>query len=111
MSSIDIHTLLGKGSRFEGRLVFDGAVRIEGELRGEVRSEDTLIVAEGAELHAEIEVGTFIMRGGLLVGNVRARGAIELFAPARVVGNLHAPTITIEKGVEVEGLCKMGPLE
>ena len=108
MSSTEITTLIGAGSRFDGRLVFEGVVRIEGELHGEVRSDDTLVVAEGAEVHAEIEVGACIVQGGTIVGNVRAQRSIELHGNARVVGNLRAPQITIEKSVSFEGQCQLG---
>lgn len=108
MSSTEITTLIGPGSRFEGRLVFEGVVRVEGELRGEVKSDDTLVVAEGAQVHAEIEVGTCIVQGGAVFGNIRAHRAIEVRAPAQVVGNLQAPQISIEKGVQFEGQCQLG---
>src|SRR5690606_41819659 len=32
----EINTLLGRGSEFEGKLTFEGTVRIDGTLRGEV---------------------------------------------------------------------------
>lgn len=108
MSSTEITTLLGPGSRFEGRLVFEGVVRIEGELRGEVKSDDVLVVAEGGAVHADVEVGTCIVQGGAVFGNIRAHKAIEIRAPSQVVGNLQAPQISIEKGVQFEGQCQIG---
>jgi cytoskeletal protein CcmA (bactofilin family) len=107
----EVTTLIGAGTRFEGKLTFDGCVRIDGVFSGEIRSEDTLVIGEGAEVHAEIEVAVLIVRGGELRGNVRARDAIELFAPCKVVGNLHAPQISIERGSSFQGQCRMEPLD
>jgi cytoskeletal protein CcmA (bactofilin family) len=107
----EITALLGQGTRFEGKLTFDGCVRIDGAFVGEIRSEDTLILGEGADVQAEIDVATVIVRGGTLHGNVRAKTAIELYAPGRVVGNLHSPQISIEKGVSFQGQCRMDPVE
>src|SRR5262245_66059465 len=39
---------LGKGSRVTGKLAFEGTVRIEGHVEGEVTAQDTLIIGETA---------------------------------------------------------------
>ena len=103
----EITALLGPGTRFEGKLDFDGRVRVDGWFRGEIRSDDTLIVGEGAEIYAEIQVATVIVKGGSIEGNIRATRSIEIHAPARVIGNLHAPSLSIGKGVEFQGTCRM----
>lgn len=107
----EITALLGRGTRFEGKLSFEGCVRIDGAFRGEIRSADTLVLGDGAEVEAEIEVATLIVRGGELQGNVRARQAIELYAPSKVVGNLHSPQIAIERGVNFQGQCRMDAVD
>ena len=102
----EINTLLGRGSHFDGKLIFEGTVRIDGKLTGEVFSEDTLVIGEGADVKAKIDVGVLIVEGNV-EGNVRAARAIELHAPARVRGNLETPSLFIDKGVIFEGNCKM----
>ena len=82
-------------------------MRIEGKVRGEIFGDDVLILGEGAEIDAEIEVGTLIVRGGTLRGNVRAAQLIEVHAPSRVFGNLSAPQLLIDKGALFEGQCTM----
>ena len=111
LAPVEITALLGRGTRFEGKLHFEGCVRIDGAFRGEVRSADTLVIGDGAVVHAEIDVATVIVRGGELHGNVRAKTAIELFAPGKVVGNLHSPQISIERGVNFQGQCRMDAVE
>lgn len=101
-----IDTLLGKGSDFEGKLTFEGAVRIEGNFKGEVFSDDVLIIGEGAYVEAEIEIGEVIIQG-TVVGNIRAKRAIELRKPGRVKGDLATPSLQIERGVIFEGRCFM----
>jgi cytoskeletal protein CcmA (bactofilin family) len=108
---VELTALLGRGTSFEGKLYFTGRLRIDGTFRGEIRSEDVLVIGEGAEVSAEIDADTVIVRGGVITGNVRARTAIELYVPARVVGNLRSPSIFIDKGVKVEGSCTMAPVE
>jgi cytoskeletal protein CcmA (bactofilin family) len=110
LPSTEITALLGRGTHFEGKLHFEGRVRIDGSFRGEIRSNDILIIGEGAEVEAEIEVAVVIVKGGTLTGNVRAAQAIELYVPARVTGNLHAPEVFLDKGVQFSGSCTMAPL-
>ncbi len=98
----EITTLLGRGATFEGKLTFDGTVRIDGRVKGEVFSDDTLVIGEGAIVEAEIEVGEIIIQG-TVVGNIKAMKSIEIHAPGRVKGDLHTPTLQIDKGVIFEG--------
>lgn len=98
----EISTLLGRGSEFEGKLTFEGTVRIDGVLKGEVFSEDVLIVGEGARVEAEIDVGAIIIQG-TVIGNIRAKRSIEVLAPGRVNGDVTTPILQIEKGVIFEG--------
>lgn len=98
----EITTLLGRGASFEGKLTFDGTVRIDGRFKGEVFSDDTLVIGEGAVVEAEIDIGEIIIQG-TVVGNVKAKRSIEIHAPGRVKGDLHTPTLQIDKGVIFEG--------
>jgi cytoskeletal protein CcmA (bactofilin family) len=107
----EINALLGRGTHFEGKLFFEGRVRIDGSFRGEIRGEDVLVIGEGAAVAGEVEVATCIVTGGEVEANIRARDAIELYAPSRVTGTLHAPAIFIDRGVKFEGSCKMAPLD
>jgi len=105
-SSGNINALLGKGSEFDGKLTFEGTVRIDGKFTGEIFSEDTLIIGEGARIKAEISV-----LYGEIVGNVKAAGMVEMHAPARLIGNIETPSMLIETGVTFEGACKMENLK
>ncbi|MEJ7734707.1 MAG: polymer-forming cytoskeletal protein [Polyangiaceae bacterium] len=107
----EINALLGRGTQFEGKLFFDGRVRIDGGFRGEIRGDDVLVIGEGALVSGEIHVATCIVTGGEVEANIRARDAIELYAPCKVTGALHAPAIFIDRGVQFDGTCKMAPLD
>jgi len=104
--SSDLNALLGRGSEFEGKLTFEGTVRIDGKFTGTIVTNDVLVVGEGAKISAEISCGSIIVHGEVQ-GNVRAKNAVELHHPARVRGNIESPSVMIEKGVVFEGQCKM----
>jgi len=98
----DIKAFLGPGSQFEGRLVFNEIVRLDGAFRGEVTSKDTLIVGDSADLQAEVTVGTLIL-SGRFKGNIKAVTRVELRAPAQVEGTIEFNgTVTMKRG-GVEG--------
>lgn len=107
----EITALLGRGTHFEGKLFFEGRIRVDGSFRGEIRGDDVLVIGDGAQVVGDIEVSTCIVTGGQVEGNIRARDAIELYAPSRVTGDLHAPAVFIDRGVVFEGSCKMAPLD
>jgi cytoskeletal protein CcmA (bactofilin family) len=98
----EITTLLGRGATFEGKLTFDGTVRIDGRFKGEVFSDDTLVIGEGAVVEAEIDIGEVIVQG-TVIGNIKATRSIEVHAPGRVKGDLTTPSLQIDKGVIFEG--------
>jgi cytoskeletal protein CcmA (bactofilin family) len=102
----EVTTLLGRGSDFEGKLSFEGTVRIDGKLTGEIFSDDVLIIGEGAEVRAEINVGSIIVEGSV-EGNINAKRSVELHTPGRVRGNIITPSLYIEKGVIFDGNCQM----
>ena len=108
-SDLELTALLGRGTRFEGKLTFDGSIRIDGAFVGEIRSQGVLVIGEGANVQADVTVTTLIVKGGALRGNVAARESIELHVPAQVIGNLRAPEISIERGVQFSGECTIEP--
>jgi cytoskeletal protein CcmA (bactofilin family) len=102
----ELNALLGKGSEFEGKLAFEGKVRIDGTFTGEISTNDLLQVGEGAKVQAEISCGTVIVEGEV-TGNIKATQAVELRRPAKVHGDITTPSLVIEKGVLFEGKSHM----
>ncbi len=102
----EVTTLLGRGSEFEGKLSFEGTVRVDGKLSGEIFTDDVLVIGEGAEVNAEINVGSIIIEG-TVHGNIHAKRSVEIHTPARVKGNITTPSLFIEKGVVFDGNCQM----
>lgn len=106
-SSGPISGLLEKGCEFEGKLTFEGTVRINGKFTGEIFSEGTLVVGEGAAIDGKVDVGSIIIHGEVR-GNIVAHDRIEMHTPAVVEGDIGAQTLVIDEGVIFEGSCSMG---
>jgi cytoskeletal protein CcmA (bactofilin family) len=102
-ASKELVALLGEGAEFDGKLVFEGRVRIDGTFRGEIVSDGTLVVGDRAVVEASIRVGSLIVLGGTVRGEVHAQRMVELHAPAKVFGNITAPELAVDRGVLFEG--------
>ena len=98
---------LYKGSRVNGQLSFQGAVRIDGSVDGEIQCQGTLTIGEGADIRAKISGRVVILRGKV-EGNVTAKERLELIAPARLIGNVDTPRLLVTEGVVFDGNCAMG---
>ncbi len=103
----EAQTLLDSDAQFEGKLTFEGKVQINGKFRGEIFSSGTLIIGEGAEVDAKIEIDTAIIQGKVS-GFIRAKSRIEMHPPAVVKGDIASPGLVISEGAIFEGSCSMG---
>jgi cytoskeletal protein CcmA (bactofilin family) len=104
-----IQTFLGLETTLEGKLAFEGTVRLDGHFAGSIESkEGVMVVGEKAVIHADILVHTAVVCGEVS-GNIRATNRIELHQPARVFGDLSAPVVIIDAGVIFHGNCNMEP--
>ena len=101
-----INAFLGKETNFEGKLNFAGTVRIDGKFKGEITTDGTLIVGKTAFIESFIHAASMIVSGEVH-GDLVAENRIEIYAPARVIGNIQAPTVTLDEGVVFEGHCQM----
>lgn len=100
-----IQTFLGPEAVVEGKLVFDGTLRLDGRYSGRIESKGGLmVVGENAVVKADIFVHTADV-SGQVTGNITATDRIELHPPARVVGDLNAPVVVIGAGVAFQGNC------
>ena len=103
----NLNAFLGEGTSFKGTLTFEGTVRIDGKLEGEIFTKDTLVVGEAAQVSAAIHTGV-VEISGTVHGNITAERKVEIHANGRLFGNISTPTLVIEEGVIFEGSCTMG---
>ncbi len=102
----EIVGVICKGMHIEGRMSFEGTARIDGSFKGEILSDGTLLVGEGARVEGEVSVGDIVVSGEVH-GTIAAKEKVELRAPARVHGDIRTPTLIISEGVLFDGNCIM----
>ncbi len=102
----DFSTCIAEGSEIEGKFTFSGTVMLNGRLRGEIISNDSLVIGEKGVVNASIRAG-IVQIAGELVGDVNASDRVELMENSRVYGDVNAPVVIINEGALFEGQCRM----
>lgn len=101
-----IDSLIGAGTRVEGNVVFSGGLRVDGEVRGNISSENgqegTLVISEMASVEGAISVAHVVINGAV-IGPVFASESLELLPAARVTGDVEYHQIEIQQGAVIQG--------
>lgn len=93
----EIRAFLEEGCEFEGKLSFTGVVRLNGTFRGDIESEDTLIIGDTARVEGTLKVGALIV-GGHVTGEIHSRHRVEILASGKVEGLIVAPSLVTHEG-------------
>lgn len=101
-----IDSLIGAGSVITGDITFSGGLRVDGQVKGNIRATGnkpgTLVLSEMAKIEGEIEVAHVVING-TVAGPVRASEYLELLPKARVTGDVSYKSIEIHVGAIVMG--------
>jgi cytoskeletal protein CcmA (bactofilin family) len=97
---------IDQGVTLEGTLQLKGTFRINGSVKGNIISEQTVILGEGAKVEGQIE-GNRVVIAGRFDGVIFARGRVEIEAKGVVTGEVHSPCMVIDPGGIFDGRCHM----
>ena len=90
----------------EGTLTLTGTFRIDGHVKGNIISEQTVILGENAKVEGQIE-GNRVVISGHFDGVIFARGRVEIQPKGVVTGEVHSPCLVIDPGGIFDGRCHM----
>src|ERR1700755_1348473 len=97
---------IDQGVILEGTLQLKGTFRIDGKVKGNIISEQTVILGEGAKVEGQIE-GNHVIIAGRFDGVIFAKGRVEIQAKGVVSGEIHSPCLVIDPGAIFDGRCHM----
>ena len=101
-----VDTLVGKASRIDGDLVFEGGLHLDGRVTGNVRGEGgaaaTLSVSEQGHIEGSVVVPNVVLNG-TVNGDIHAEARVVLGPGARVEGSVHYGQIEMALGAEIRG--------
>jgi len=104
--SISRSSFIGARIRFQGELLGDEDILVEGRVEGRVDVSKAFRVGLKGVVVAEVAAGTVAIAGHV-VGNVRAAERVELLPTGTLEGNIHSPRIVIGEGARFTGRIDM----
>ena len=102
----EIISLLGKGAEMTGEISFTNGLRVEGTIRGKVRSEAVLEIGPGGKVDAEVNIRRISVNGEFH-GVIHASDRVEIHKDGKVFGDVFSPCLIIEAGATFDGHCNM----
>jgi cytoskeletal protein CcmA (bactofilin family) len=102
----EIKAFLGQGAEFEGKLIFNGSVRIDGKFQGEIFGQGSLVVGQGALVQANIAVKSIYISGDVQ-GNIDVNEKMNIHSTGKFSGDVRTPVFIMEEGAFFDGRSHM----
>ena len=94
-----------KDTEFKGELSFKGSFRIDGNFKGSILSDSTLIIGDKGKVEADVKVGHILINGEIK-GTIQATEKVEIHSQGRVFGTIITPKLVVEEGAYLEANCQ-----
>ena len=101
--------LISPGTRITGDIAAEGDIRIDGHLRGNIKTKGRLVIGASGNIEGEV-LCTNIEISGSFKGKISAAELLTLKSTAVVNGDIIATKLSVEPGSLFTGTCQMGPL-
>ena len=104
----EVEKILDVDASMQGTLIFKDSVnlRINGTFEGVLNTKGSLMIGEHAVVNADI-TGESIVIAGKVSGNITALKDLKLISPARVIGDIRSPLLSIAEGAIFDGTSRM----
>lgn len=102
----EILSLLGEGVELQGELSFAHGIRVDGVVRGKVRSDSCIIIGPKGRVEADMSIRRVSVEGEFH-GTIHASDRVEIHKEGKVYADIYAPCLIIEAGALFEGKCNM----
>lgn len=99
--------VLGEGTVIEGNISSSGDLRIDGEIKGNLRTQGKCVLGSTGKISGDIEAKCCDI-SGLVEGNMRISDLLLIKNTGRINGDISTNKIVIENGGELNGSCTMG---
>jgi cytoskeletal protein CcmA (bactofilin family) len=99
--------LISKGTRIAGDIISEGDIRIDGYLKGNIKSKGRLVVGETGAIEGEIDCAN-VEVSGKVKGKIAATELITMKSSSMVSGEISTLKLAVEPGSLFSGICRMG---
>lgn len=101
-----INTLVGSGTKIDGKIRSSSSIRIDGELLGEIRVDGNIILGKDSKVKGDIHALNATIEGHI-EGQIYVIEAVHLVSTCDVHGDINAHSIEVEKGAKFNGRSTM----
>ncbi len=98
--------LIGRGTVIIGSISASASIRVEGEIKGQVASQDLVTIGNTGVVEGDVEAKNIVV-GGRVNGNLTAQEKLVLEAKCSVSGDIRARRLVVDEGALYEGKCAM----
>jgi cytoskeletal protein CcmA (bactofilin family) len=102
----EILSILGEGAEMTGEISFTSGLRINGIVKGKIKSDAILEIGPSGQVDAEVNIRKIVINGEFR-GVVKASDRVEIHKEGKVFGDIYSPCLIIEAGALFEGRCNM----
>lgn len=101
--SITVKVLIGENTKFEGNILSEDAIKVDGEVVGNIVTTREVIVGEQAVVLGDIQAASLVV-AGTVTGNVKLSGQLSIGATGALKGNVKTASMVIEDGGKFHGM-------
>jgi cytoskeletal protein CcmA (bactofilin family) len=95
-----------KGVSVEGKIVIAGTFRVDGQVKGNITSEHSLLLGENSKVEGQVDANDVVI-AGRFDGSIFAKERVEIQPTGVVTGEVHTPCLIIHSGGVLDGQCHM----
>jgi cytoskeletal protein CcmA (bactofilin family) len=99
--------LIGAGTNIKGDVESSGDIRIDGTLRGNLRTKGKVVIGTSGFVKGEVHCKNSDVEGKI-EGKINVLELLSLKAPSVILGDISAKRLAIEPGAKFTGNCNMG---
>jgi cytoskeletal protein CcmA (bactofilin family) len=100
-------TIISRGVKIEGKITTEGNIRVDGDIKGDIISQNNVTVGESGQVNGQINAN-MITIGGKVIGTVTAKEKLALESKGDLKGDILTKILMVEAGAKFEGNSKMG---
>ena len=100
-----VETVLGKGVVFEGIISCEGSMKVEGEIKGDMKVANSIVVGPNGSVTGDINAREVIVFGEIN-GKIDT-GTLEIKSTGKITGEVLIETLITEAGGIMRAKCEM----
>ncbi len=101
----EINTVIGENTTFEGIITTESSLKVEGTVKGDIRSSGHVIVGTKGFVDGNINAGNLYV-AGKINGDVNVQQKTQFVSGGYLHGNIISNDISMEIGSMIDGMCK-----